>query len=198
MHSLIFFIFFYFFIHEQLTGVSAVGGKMKGKSRAASERLGKLAFVCTPPEWANVVNLRAVLWCCASWSPPIVAPAGYKQSQQNMSGVARRVVVVVVEWRKTRAAGIGNDLLQTPSMINVKGFQFLICQSFQRSLTYAYLQPRRSHHSGRWSGTSKPITSRLCCGRRCQRCKLAHLQPFIMHCSKEQLVFLVQAWCQAM
>lgn len=107
--TLIFSFFFFFFIHEQLTGVSAVGGKIKGKSRAASEGLGKLAFVFTPPEWANVVNLRAVLWCCASWSPPIVAPAGYKQSQQNMSGVAR-MEVVVVEWRKMRAAGIGNDL----------------------------------------------------------------------------------------
>lgn len=80
--------------------------------------------------------------------------------------------------------------LQTPSMINVKGFLFLICQSFQRSLTYAYFQPQRSHHSSRWSGTSKPITTRLCWGWCCQSCKLAHLQPFIMHCSKEQHVFL--------
>lgn len=91
---------------------------------------------------------------------------------------------------ENESGGYSQWPLQTPSMINVKGFRFLICQSFQRSLTYAYLQPRRSHHSGRWSGTSKPFTSRLCCACRCQRCKLAHLQPFIMHCSKEQLVFL--------
>ena len=78
--------------------------------------------------------------------------------------------------------------LQTPSMINVKGFLFLICQSFQRSLTYAYIQPQRFHHSSRWSGTSKPITTRLRWGWCCQSCKLAHLQPFIMHCSREQHV----------
>lgn len=100
--------------------------------------------------------------------------------------------------RKTCPRGTGKENesskyrqwpLQTPSMINVKGFLFLICQSFQGSLTYAYFQPQRSHHSSRWSGTSKPITTRLCWGWCCQSCKLAHLQPFIMHCSKEQHVF---------
>lgn len=45
--------------------------------------------------------------------------------------------------------------LQTSSMINAKGLLFLICQCFQRSLTYDCLQPCRSYHSSRWSGTSK-------------------------------------------
>lgn len=84
--------------------------------------------------------------------------------------------------------------LQTPGMINVKGSRFLICQSFRRSLTNVYLQPQHFHHSSRWSGTSEPITARLCRGWSCQSCKLGHLQPFIMHCSKEQLVFLREGW----
>ena len=61
--------------------------------------------------------------------------------------------------------------LQTPSMINVKGLWFLICQSFQRSLTYAYVQPQRSRRSSRWCSTSEPITTHLCWGWSCQSCK---------------------------
>lgn len=119
------------------------------------------------------------------------------QSQQNMCGeVAEGSAADGGGVGEMRAGAYRQWPLQTPSMINVKGFRFLICQSFQRRLTYGYLQPRRSHHSGRSSGTSEPITSRLCCGCRCQRCKLAHLQPFIMHFSKEQLVFLGQARCR--
>lgn len=115
--------------------------------------------------------------------PP--AAAACKQSRQNMS------------WgtgRENESSKYTQWPLQTPSMINAKGLLFLICQSFQRSLTYAYFQPCRSHHSSRWSGTSKPITARFCCGPCCQSCKLAHLQPIIMHCSKEQHVFLWEGW----
>lgn len=88
--------------------------------------------------------------------------------------------------------------LQTPGMINVKGLLFLICQSFQRSLTYAYFQPCCSHHSSRWSGTSKPITACFCWGWCCQSCKWAYLQRFIMHHSKKTHVFLREGWRRTM
>lgn len=130
------------------------------------------------------------LWNHSCWFPTAATPAGYKQSQQNMSRGGME--------KENESSKYGQWPLQTPSMINVKGFLFLICQSFQRRLTYAYYQPRRSHHSSRWSGTSKPITTRLCWAWCCQSCKLAHLQPSIMHCSKEQHVFLREGRHQAM
>lgn len=78
--------------------------------------------------------------------PNAAAPAGYKQSQHNMSRG---------DGGKNESSKYRQWPLQTPSMINVKGFLFLICQSFQGSLTYAYFQPQCSHHSSRWSGTSQ-------------------------------------------
>lgn len=125
------------------------------------------------------------LWNLSSWFPLLQLQQVISNHSKTCPGGTRK---------ENESSEYRQWPLQTPSMINVKGFLFLICQSFQRSLTYAYFQPQRSHHSGRWSGTSKPITTRLCWGWCCQSCKLAHLQPFIMHCSKEQLVFLKEGW----
>lgn len=109
------------------------------------------------------------------------ASAACDQSQNNLSGGDR-------EKRKWKQK-VHQWPLQTPGLINVKGFLFLICQSFQRSLTYAYSQPCSSpSQQVTEAAPQKPITAHLCWGCCCQSCKLAHLQPFIMQRSKEHNV----------
>lgn len=151
-------------------------------------RLHKFAFLIIYLQ--HIWGMLNFLWNHSFWFPPL------PQLQQATSNHSKTCPEGTRE--ENESSKYRQWPLQTPSMINVKGFLFLICQSFQRSLTYAYFQPQRSHHSSRWSGTSKPITARLCWGCCCQSCKLAHLQPFIMHCSKEQLVFLREGWRSTM
>ena len=178
-------------------GLSLVRWINKRRAAAAAERererLNKFTFLFTPYICSSYEK------CCHRMSISLKSQLLIPPRLQLQQAISNH--------SKTCPEGTGEENesskysrwpLQTPSMINVKGFLFLICQTFQRSLTYAYFQPQRSHHSSRWSGTSKPITARPCWGWRCQSCKLAHLQPFIMHCSKEQLVFLREGWRRTM
>jgi len=162
-----------------------------GKKRTAVEKASTSFHFCSPPISTSFMrNAAAVwifLWNHSSWFLLLQQPIS-NHSETFPEGTGK----------ENESSKYRQWPLQTPSMINVKGLLFLICQSFQRSLTYVWFQPCCSHHSSRWSGTSKPITTRFCWGWCCQSCKLAHLQPFIMHCSKEQHVFLREGRCGAM
>lgn len=129
-----------------------------------------------PGHMRNVVLLRVF-----SWIPRI----SRLQPQQPVTN-HRTTCLEGTGRKENESRKYISDLCR---LLNVKGFLFLICQSFQRSLTYAYSQPCSSpSQQVTEAAPQKPITAHLCWGCCCQSCKLAHLQPFIMQRSKEHNV----------
>lgn len=104
---------------------------IKRETRERQQRDSTSLHFCLHPISASCMSNAATewvfLWCCSSWFLlPQLQRATSNHSKTCPEGTGQ----------ENESSQYRQWPLQTPSVINVKGFQFLICQSFQRSLTY--------------------------------------------------------------